>query len=222
MIDDTTGEIYMILFPNGRRYIGQCKSYSYLNAVLVKRGVEKRLKEHISDSKKNNDCKAIVHRALNKYGEHNCIVKTILICNKHRLDYYEVKFIRQYNTLKPNGYNMNIGGRFISRISYNEKFRFTEEQKDKMRLTISKLPRTPANANLPMYVFTYSRYYYGKTKTSIKEGYEVTNHPYLKAKLFCSQKMSMETKLQLALNYLNSYQKPAAVHRLNVGAHEET
>lgn len=211
MIDKTTGEIYMILFPNGQRYIGQCKSYSHRKIKnkdkIVARGSEVRWKEHIYESKQNNSDKCIVHNAIQKYGAHNCIVKTILICNIHQLDYYEVKYIREYNTLKPNGYNMNTGGRFILRTSYSEISPMSETHKDKMRLTISKLPRSSEHIGLPMYVFKYSRYYYGKTKTSIKEGYEVTNHPILKAKLFCSQKMSMEYKLQLALEYLNSSQR---------------
>jgi len=205
MIDETTGEIYVIIFPNGKRYIGQCQSYSFSNSVVVKRGSEKRWKEHICYSKtRNKHC--VLHLALQKYGAHNCIFKTIFICDVHKLDYYEVKFIRQYKTLLPNGYNMNIGGRFITRTSYINAS-MSEIMKDKMRLSISLLPRTPANANLPMYVFSYLRYYRGKKKTSIKEGYEVKNHPVLKVKLFCSQKVSMENKLKLALAYLHSYQK---------------
>jgi hypothetical protein len=53
------------------------------------------------------------------------------------------------------------------------------------------------DSELPKYVRHYR-------DTSGKEGYRINNHPNLKDKSFLSKNVSMDEKLQLALNYLNN------------------
>lgn len=215
MIDYTTGEIYMIIAPNGKRYIGQCQSWIGIKQHK-KHGTEKRWKQHINDA--NSKSNLLFHRAIRKYGDKTFIVKTIKICPIWQLNYYEYKYIRQYKTLHPNGYNMSVGGnvnRFceevrqkISIANSGEKNHFygkhwSEEQKTKMITSISQLPRVSHNSKLPMYICYYKRYYTNKNSVKFKEGYNVQNHPTLKRKTFCSMKISMEEKLNHALKYLN-------------------
>lgn len=55
----------------------------------------------------------------------------------------------------------------------------------------------PEDSELPKYL----RYY---RDSSGKEGYRISHHPKLNEKSFLSKKSSMEDKLQLALEYLNT------------------
>ena len=200
------GEIYMIISPNNKRYIGQ--------TIFT---CEKRWKRHIISANNNSNC--ILHKAIRKYGANNFIVKPIFICNLNELNYYEVKFIRKYNTFSPNGYNMTTGGqlnqftddvrkRISESLKGNKNYfygkHWSNEQKLKLLNTLNLLNRTSINKNLPMYLHYYKRFNTCKKGNSIKEGYVVQNHPILKSKTFCSMKLSMEQKLELAKNYLTN------------------
>lgn len=63
-------------------------------------------------------------------------MKTLLICEIFQLNYYESKYIRQYNSIAPNGYNLRVGG--------GSKGRHSEE-------TIEKLKRAKGGVNNHMY-----------------------------------------------------------------------
>ena len=88
------GFIYKINFPNGKSYIGQ-----------TTKTVEERLKAHL---RKSNKC-VLVRNALQKYKD--CYeIETLVEINDKRLDEYEIKFIKLYDTLCPHGYNLQQGG----------------------------------------------------------------------------------------------------------------
>jgi len=205
----------MLVAPNGKRYIGQV--YSWTGDGKRRKGSEQRWKEHVYAAVRGSQL--ILSRAIRKYGSASFKLVTLTICPKRCLDYYEVKYIRQYNTLSPGGYNMTEGGQ-LNKFSYEVRLKlqaaargeknlfwgkhFTTEQKAKMLQTLSLKPRRGNQKGLPMYVFYYRKTYRGKSKTSIKEGYEVTNHPSLKTKLFCGSKFTLSEKLRMALAYLKS------------------
>ena len=98
------GYIYKIIcLPTGKLYIGQ-----------TLRTIEKRWKRHIRDAKKGSDHK--FHRAIRKYGEENFIIEEVLTVSastkdalKKKLDYIEIRLIRNLNT-RENGYNTTDGG----------------------------------------------------------------------------------------------------------------
>ncbi|NIO45016.1 MAG: hypothetical protein GTN36_05700 [Candidatus Aenigmarchaeota archaeon] len=104
------GEIYLITcIINNKKYIGQ--AYSYQKNGL-KHGALKRFKNHISQSKGKNwnkKCRAL-YSAMRKYGEEKFTVKILKIVRKNKMDDCEKQFIKQYNTLCPNGYNLTEGG----------------------------------------------------------------------------------------------------------------
>jgi hypothetical protein len=64
-----------------------------------------------------------------------------------------------------------------------------------------KLSAKKSDTTLPMYVCIIS-----PRKHSVG-GYAVDNHPFLKTKWFTSKKFTLEERLKLALEYLNSYKK---------------
>ena len=59
-----------------------------------------------------------------------------------------------------------------------------------------RIRKNECDSDLPKYIRHY------KDKTG-KEGYRISNHPFLKDKSFLSKYIDLEEKLKLALNYLN-------------------
>jgi group I intron endonuclease len=59
---------------------------------------------------KNSDYKAI-HKAINKYGEDNFLLELVEECHSmEELNNKETEYIKQFNSLSPNGYNLCTGG----------------------------------------------------------------------------------------------------------------
>lgn len=93
------GYIYRITnLVNKKQYIGQTKNYI------------SRWKCHIYKMKKNAGCPALT-AAMLKHGEENFKFEVICICFDDDLDKIETEYIKRYNTLVPNGYNISTGGK---------------------------------------------------------------------------------------------------------------
>lgn len=81
---------------NGKSYIGQSTN------------IERRYKEH-----KTRKCEnTLFHEAIEEYGFTNFDFLVVEICDISELNYKEVFYIKEYNTLFPNGYNISEGGHF--------------------------------------------------------------------------------------------------------------
>jgi len=99
------GYIYCITnSKNNKQYIGQTSM-----------SVDKRYKDHLKQAK--NGGTQLLYLAMNKYGVDNFYVETVLQLHadsreelKKLLNEYEIKYIEEYNSYKPNGYNMTHGG----------------------------------------------------------------------------------------------------------------
>jgi group I intron endonuclease len=108
------GEIYKItnLLTN-KMYIGQTRSH-YLNRGKYRPfSYTGRFKSHISESKslsKSQMSCRYLNSAFNKYGIENFNCELILTCEINELDIYETKYISEFNTRYPNGYNLTNGG----------------------------------------------------------------------------------------------------------------
>ena len=76
----------------GKQYIGQSIN------------IEKRWRSH-----KSSKDKYPIHRAIQKYGEHNFKFEVICECSEEELDSEEIKLINLYSTVD-NGYNLTYGG----------------------------------------------------------------------------------------------------------------
>jgi len=98
--------------PSGSSYIGQSID------------IDRRFRHYRHNPHKGQK---ILYRAIIKYG-FDSFNKEILIefdtIDKDVLNFYETKFIKEHNTISPNGYNLNFGG--DSRIP-------SEESKKNMR-----------------------------------------------------------------------------------------
>lgn len=81
---------------NGKVYIGQSIH------------IERRFQEHCQQAKHNP--KTVFHNALQKYGVENFLFEIIELCEDSQLDDKEKYYINKYNSLTPNGYNIQLGG----------------------------------------------------------------------------------------------------------------
>jgi group I intron endonuclease len=68
--------------------------------------LERRWKGHLN---KGSNCRYLKY-AINKYGVDNFDFKLVCITFDNQLDDMEIKYIEQYNSLVPNGYNLRMGG----------------------------------------------------------------------------------------------------------------
>lgn len=107
-------EIYKITnLINNKVYIGQTST-----------SMKQRMSEHLRHNLLPID------RALNKYGIENFEVEVIDEANsKEELNQKEIYYIKKYNCIRPNGYNLTIGGKATT------GYRNTDEAKRKMSNT---------------------------------------------------------------------------------------
>jgi group I intron endonuclease len=90
--------IYMITCKiNDMKYVGQTSE-----------SINRRWKRHVANKKKS--CRLLAE-AIENYGESNFKIELILDCDNSESDFYEKKFIKEYNTLSPKGYNLTTGGK---------------------------------------------------------------------------------------------------------------
>ena len=191
------------------------------------RTLKKRWSEHC----KPNGCVAL-YNAILKYKPENFTITQLYEGSNDELDKQEKKYIIEYNSLCPNGYNIQSGG--------NSGKTHCEESRERMRQ--SKLGAKNYNYNKPRTDETKNRiseakkganhHFFGKElthdhklKLSLShkkddlpmyivhlnarpssyqaEGYAVINHPKGNKKYFTSKLLTIEEKLALASNYLN-------------------
>lgn len=120
--------IYLITNKaNGKRYVGQTTGT-----------IERRWIQHCCDAKYKQ--KQPISRAIRKYGIDNFTIEAIIQTDSlDELNNLEALYIRDYNTISPNGYNLESGGK--------NKGAMHPETKEKLR--IANIGRKP-----PGYILT--------------------------------------------------------------------
>lgn len=85
---------------NGKLYIG-----------ITQKGYKRRFLDHLWQSRKSRKSCRALYAAINKYGENSFKVDLIETCkNRDELNEREIFWIKELNTLSPNGYNLTKGG----------------------------------------------------------------------------------------------------------------
>lgn len=106
-------EIYKITnIQTGKLYIGQTVSHMLNHGKYRRYGSQKRLDSHFSEAIKNNkdkECRYL-NNSIRKYGVDKFKVELIDICPMDKGDEIEAKYITQFNSIFPFGYNLKIGG----------------------------------------------------------------------------------------------------------------
>ena len=131
--------IYKISFPNNKIYIGQ----TIQNPNI-------RWSQHKSDANKN---KTIVSKAIKKYGYNNCTFEIIDETNNiDKLNELEIKYIKEYNCIIPNGYNVSLGGnnKCSNEITKNK---IRNSLLGRKHTTVYKEKLAQSWGNKPFYVF---------------------------------------------------------------------
>lgn len=139
------GYIYIVENKiNSKKYIGQ----------TMQNDINKRWKQHKSSKKIGK----ILYNAYQKYGMDNFKFKILCVCFDCDLNNYEIEYIKKYNTIHPNGYNLLEGGKNIKHNEHtinilkqklsgpnhpNYGKKFTNERK--LEMSISR--RGPLNPN---------------------------------------------------------------------------
>jgi len=104
------GKIYKIINKmNGKIYIGK----TYLT-------IKERYKQHIYNSKRENNKHRPLYRAINKYGIENFSVELIGEYEEGLLELMEIEFIKEYDSYN-NGYNATLGGEGTRTFPYTDK-----------------------------------------------------------------------------------------------------
>jgi len=91
------GYIYCISNKiNNKKYIGQ----------NIEKDIHERWKSHL---KKGSNCRYLKY-AFQKYGKDNFNFEIICICFDNDCDKYEEEYMKKFNTIVPNGYNLREAG----------------------------------------------------------------------------------------------------------------
>lgn len=196
------GDIYKATNKvNGKMYIGQCQKYQGKFDDIW--GYEKRWKSHIYEAlhSKDDHC-SYLNNAIRKYGADNFILERIDEADDlEELDDLETIYIKKFNTLVPNGYNLDTGGNKGFKLSEESK---QKQSKSKMGLRKNKAKRKyPEDNDLPKYIIC-------TRNKGIRNGFKVLNFPigidkpeFINKDFKFSKYNSEEECLNAAKNYLN-------------------
>ena len=108
------GHLYVILnTATNKQYVGQTLSHRKNHNKYRPFGYQGRFKDHVSEAVCNTKKKQCMYlnNAIRSYGADVFRVELITTCPKDDLDRLEEQYIKEYDTLYPNGYNLTIGGK---------------------------------------------------------------------------------------------------------------
>jgi group I intron endonuclease len=116
-------EIYKITnLSNGKIYVGQAVSHILNHKRYRPYGHEGRFRCHISEAfstKKNQS--HYLNNAIRKYGVNDFVVELIECCETEKSDEREIHYIKELNSLYPNGYNLKNGGSVFTHSDESKK-----------------------------------------------------------------------------------------------------
>ena len=116
-------EIYKITNQiNQKIYVGQAVSHILNHKKYRPYGMEGRFRCHVSEafSSKKNQCHYL-NNAIRKYGPENFKLMLISTCKLCESDTIETENIFKSNSLYPNGYNLNTGGKVSIHTTESKK-----------------------------------------------------------------------------------------------------
>jgi group I intron endonuclease len=116
-------EIYKIInLTTGKIYVGQSVSHILNHGRYRPYGHNGRFRCHISEAfstKKNQS--HYLNNAIRKYGVTDFVVEMIECCELFEANDREIHYIRELNTLFPNGYNLKNGGNVFTHSDESKK-----------------------------------------------------------------------------------------------------
>jgi hypothetical protein len=140
--EDYHGQIYIITSKtSGKSYVGQCLSHALRYKVYKEHGYLGRWKQHIQEAygSKKDRCTAL-NNAIVLHKPEDFEVKLITICDPdpEEISNLERYYIKEYNTISPNGYNIYQGGFYtkttdVQRKNHSDKLKDHYADQDNLR-----------------------------------------------------------------------------------------
>jgi group I intron endonuclease len=173
------GQIYLITNKQtNKQYVGQTLSHRKNHNKYRPFGYIGRFKDHISEALCNTKKKqcTYLNNAIRLYGKDEFTVELITVCPKEDLDTYEEKYIQEYNSLYPNGYNLTTGGKIFKNIN-------TDIEKNNPTITTKKRGGSVSRSS--------------ETRTKMSNSLkEIMNTPQIRQELMLrTQKQHSESKI---------------------------
>ena len=173
---------------NGKSYIGQSKAK-----------VRNRWHRHICGDKSYKN--SAIHNAITKYGTNNFTFSVIDICETvEQMDYKEKMYIKQINTVAPNGYNITTGGGHGFTYSDEHKARLSIAAKNKDKSVNKKhsefMKQRMNTETMKQFMAEVAR----RTHTGRKQSIEQVEH---RANLKRGSTFSDEQKITLARAHMD-------------------
>lgn len=149
------GIIYIYIFDNGLKYVGQTKQ------ELIKRH-----RGHLADN-------SFVDNALRT---HEYILEILEIVKEEDLDAKEQEYIKKFNTIKPNGYNLDSGGRVNRNPTKETRLKQSNAHKGKIPWNKGK-PFPQASERMKGNTLWKGRVHTEESKRKISKGNKGKKHP---------------------------------------------
>lgn len=159
--------IYLLTSPSGKNYVGQTVT-----------SFERRMIKHKSAAKHTpyEGC-TYLNAAINKYGFDNFEGKVLTYCDEDNLDELEQKYIEEYKSLHPNGYNLMTGGNSNKHLSNRTK------TKTSIAHIRNSIKRNPGRLRYGC-IFEHTTRINVDGKSKSKKVYSVVDHPMCEFKTF--------------------------------------
>ena len=99
------GIVYVIINQlDGKQYVGQTKTHKKIRDKWYKYGITQRFTEHVGSARRERTTP--IATAINSNGADMFLIDEIERCDLSELNARESHYIKKYNTLVPNGYNV--------------------------------------------------------------------------------------------------------------------
>ncbi len=168
----TYGQIYLITSPSGKQYI-EATDILFQGNHAILHNIKRNSKQMINE--------------INEYQEENMKIEKLLTCKKDYLEHYQEIYIKEYNTLYPDGLNYpKIHSSYtknkIANTLIERNIRFGHDGRE-----------------LPKYI----KY----IDWTDRKGYGIFSHPKCKKKDFTNKKKTLEELYQQAIDHLKTLEE---------------
>ena len=123
-------------------YIVTCLTTNKSYIGKTTESINRRWRRHVID--KNSYCR-LLSEAIKVYGEDDFNIYTLKSSTIDMLDYYENKFIVEWNTQHPNGYNLQNGGSIGFKHNNETLIKMSKSQKGRIITDVSKVKLSISN-----------------------------------------------------------------------------
>ncbi|VBB18352.1 GIY-YIG catalytic domain-containing endonuclease [Yasminevirus sp. GU-2018] len=173
--DKVTGEIYKIVNTiNDMCYVGQAVSHRKNKDRYRPFGHIGRFNDHISEAVNNTKKKqcTYLNNAIRKYGSENFTVTLLESCTKEDMDTREQFYIKEYDSLYPNGYNLTKGGKTKDHVDIENSEPLNEPKKRGREFGYSHKVNTRVKMSDRMKEIKSTDEFRNKTKNVMKNFYD--------------------------------------------------